>query len=63
MYSNLLCLPRFSSSSLRISPRYSSRVITVASITGSSIFTISLGLGHLVGLSTSITSPLPRYTL
>ena len=37
IYSNFFCVPRFSSSSFRISPMYSSWVITVASIIGSSI--------------------------
>ena len=54
MYSNFFCLPRFSSSSFRMPPRYSSRVITVASMMGSSICLISDGSGNLVGLSTSI---------
>src|ERR1039457_4132013 len=57
MYSNFFCSPRFSSSSFRIPPRYSSRVITVASMRGSSICLISQGSGHLVGLVTSMTSP------
>ena len=48
MYSNFFCVPRFSSSSFRISPIYSSRVITVASMIGSSIFSISDGSGNLV---------------
>ena len=47
MYSNFFCSPRFSSSSFRIPPRYSSRVITVASMIGSSICLISEGFGEL----------------
>jgi hypothetical protein len=57
MYSNFFCTPRFSSSSARMPPMYSSRVITVASMIGSSICLISVGSGKRVGLSTSITSP------
>src|SRR5664279_5483688 len=57
MYSNFFCTPRFSSSSFRIPPRYSSRVITVASMMGSSICLISEGSGNLVGLFTSMISP------
>src|ERR1017187_9065812 len=49
MSSNFFCTPRFSSSSFRIPPRYSSRVITVASMMGSSICLISEGSGKLVG--------------
>ena len=45
MYSNFFWLPRFSSSSFRMPPRYSSRVITVASMMGSSICLMSLGIG------------------
>ena len=57
MYSNFFCVPRFSSSSFRISPTYSSRVITVASMMGSSICLMAEGSGNLLGLSTSIRSP------
>src|SRR5439155_55780 len=47
MYSNFFCTPRFYSSRARIPPRYSSRVITVASMIGSSICSIWLGSGIL----------------
>ena len=53
-YSNSFCLPRFSSTSFRMPPTYSSLVRMVARITGSSIFSISLGSGQREGLSTSI---------
>ena len=45
MYSNFFCTPRLSSISARMPPMYSSRVITVASMIGSSIFRISEGFG------------------
>src|SRR6184192_1495 len=56
-YSKLFCLPRFSSTSARMPPTYSSLVRMVARITGSSTLAISLGSGQRNGLSTSMCSP------
>src|SRR5579863_3244427 len=63
MYSNFFCVPRFSSSSFRHSPRESSRVMTVASMIGSSICLISAGFGNLLGLSTISSEPFNRVIL
>ena len=53
-YSKVFCLPRFSSTSARMPPTYSSLVRIVARITGSSTLAISLGSSQREGLSISI---------
>ncbi len=53
-YSKFFWRPRFSSTSLRMPPTYSSLVRMVAVIMGSSIFSMSQGSGQREGLSTSM---------
>ena len=56
-------MPLLSWHNLIIDPRYSSGVMTVALIHGSSISFIKVGSGRLDGFWSSITSPLLRWTL
>ena len=54
----LVCTPLLSWQTFIIDPKYSSGVMIVALIHGSSIFLISVGSGRLEGFCRSIISPL-----
>ena len=59
-YSKFFWMPRLSWQSWRMPPTESSLVMIMALMMGSSIISMSLGLGNFAGLSTSMAVPPTR---